>query len=139
MISRATRFLSLFAVIGCLGVDEPTGPELPAREGRPVLFIGNSLTYYNELPLIVEALADSVPGLAAGERLAVSMAAFPDYALYDHWSEGSAVRALERNRWNTVVLQQGSSALDESRVLLREWTRRFDEKVKAAGARTAMY
>jgi hypothetical protein len=36
-------------------------------------------------------------------------------------------------------LQQGSSALDESRQLLREWTIQFDEKIKAAGARTAMY
>jgi hypothetical protein len=139
MISRATRFLSLFAVLGCLGVDEPTGPNLPTRDGRRVLFIGNSLTYYNDLPLIVEALADSVPGLAAEQRLAVAMAAYPDFALYDHWSDGTAVRALEGNKWNTVVLQQGSSALEDSRVLLREWTRKFDEKVKAAGARTAMY
>jgi hypothetical protein len=133
------RFVALAAVIGCLGADEPSGPSLPARDGRPILFIGNSLTYYNDLPLIVEALGDSVPGLTAEQRLAVSMAAYPDYALFDHWNDGAAVRALERSKWNTVILQQGSSALDESRVLLREWTKKFDEKVRAAGARTAMY
>jgi len=140
MIARAfTRLTALGALIGCLGTNQPAGPSLPSRDGRPILFIGNSLTYYNDLPLIVEALADSVPGLTAEQRLAVSIAAYPDYALFDHWNDGTAVRALERNRWNTVVLQQGSSALDESRVLLREWTKRFDEKVRAAGARTAMY
>jgi hypothetical protein len=139
MILRFARILTLVATIGCLGADEPTGITLPPRPGRAVLFIGNSLTYYNDLPLIVEALADSVPGLEAEQRLAVSMAAYPDYALFDHWSNGTAVRALEQNQWNTVVLQQGSSALDESRVLLREWTKKFDEKVRAAGGRTAMY
>lgn len=139
MISRAARFLTLVATCGCLGGDEPTGVTLPPRDGRRVLFIGNSLTYYNDLPLIVEALADSVPGLAADRRLAVSMTAQPDYALFDHWNEGTAVRALEQNKWDTVILQQGSSALEDSRVLLREWTRKFDEKVRASGARTAMY
>ena len=140
MVARlVARLVSLGAVIGCLGTSQPAGPSLPAREGRPILFIGNSLTYYNDLPLIVEALADSVPGLSPQQRLAATIAAYPDYALFDHWNDGTAVRALERNQWNTVVLQQGSSALDESRVLLREWTKKFDEKVRAAGGRTAMY
>jgi hypothetical protein len=67
------------------------------------------------------------------------MAAFPDFALEDHWAEGSAVRAIDQGKWSVVVLQQGSSALDESRVNLREWTKRFDAKIRAVGARTAMY
>ena len=139
MPKRALRLLSLIGLLGCLGADDATGPQLANREGRPILFVGNSLTYYNDLPLIVESLADSVPGLTPDQRLSVAMVAFPDYALIDHWSEGSAVRALEQNKWNVVVLQQGSSALDESRVLLRDWTKKFDEKIRAAGARTGMY
>jgi hypothetical protein len=139
MPARALRFLALASVLGCLGADGPAGPALSGREGRPVLFVGNSLTYYNDLPLIVEALADSAPGLTPAQRLSTAMAAYPDYALYDHWADGSAVRAIDRTKWDVVVLQQGSSALEESRVLLRDWTKRFDEKIKAAGARTAMY
>jgi hypothetical protein len=137
---RVLRLLALASVIGCLGADGPTAPKLSGREGRPVLFVGNSLTYYNDLPLIVEALADSVPGLAPAQRLSTAMTAYPDFALFDHWADGNAVRAIDnRTRWDVVVLQQGSSALEESRVLLREWTKRFDEKIRAAGARTAMY
>jgi hypothetical protein len=140
MRSRALRLLALASVLGCLGADGPTGPELSGREGRPVLFVGNSLTYYNDLPLIVEALADSVPGLTPAQRLSTAMAAYPDFALYDHWADGNAVRAIDnKTKWDVVVLQQGSSALEESRVLLRDWTKRFDEKIRAAGARTAMY
>jgi hypothetical protein len=133
------RFLALVGVLGCLGADSPTVPELSGREGRPILFVGNSLTYVNDLPFIVEALADSVQGLTPAERLSPAMAAFPDFALEDHWAEGSAVRAIDQGKWSVVVLQQGSSALDESRVNLREWTKRFDAKIRAVGARTAMY
>ena len=139
MPTRTLRLLALAGVIGCLGADSASAPQQSAREGRPVLFVGNSLTYFNDLPLIVEALADSVPGLAAEQRLSTAMAAYPDFALYDHWADGTAVRAIDGSKWNVVILQQGSSALEDSRVLLRDWTKKFDVKIKAAGARTAMY
>ena len=139
MPTRTLRLLALVSVIGCLGADGPAAPRLPTGEGRPILFVGNSLTYVNDLPLIVEALSDSVPGLTPEQRLSTAMAAYPDYALYDHWADGHAVRAIDGGRWNVVILQQGSSALDDSRVLLRDWTKKFDEKIKAAGGRTAMY
>ena len=139
MPTRTLRLLALAGVIGCLGADNASAPQQSPREGRPVLFVGNSLTYFNDLPLIVEALADSVPGLSAEQRLSTAMAAYPDFALYDHWADGTAVRAIDGSKWNVVILQQGSSALDDSRVLLRDWTKKFDVKIKAAGARTAMY
>lgn len=139
MSARNLRLVALIGLLGCLGADSPAGPRLSSREGRPILFVGNSLTYFNDLPLIVEALADSVPGLTPEQQLSTAMAAFPDYALYDHWSDGTAVRAIEGSTWNVVILQQGSSALEDSRVLLRDWTKKFDEKIRAAGARTAMY
>jgi hypothetical protein len=139
MLARAMRLLVLVGVLGCLGVGSTTEPQLSTREGRPILFVGNSLTYVNDLPLIVESLADSVPGLTPDQRIAPAMAAFPDFALEDHWAEGTAVRAIDQGRWSVVVLQQGSSALEESRVNLREWTKKFDVKIRAAGARTAMY
>ena len=70
MPARTLRILALVGVLGCLGADSPVGPQPITREGRPILFVGNSLTYVNDLPLIVEALADSVPGLTPAERLA---------------------------------------------------------------------
>jgi hypothetical protein len=139
MLARTLRLLALAGTLGCLGADSAAGPDLSPREGRPILFVGNSLTYVNDLPLIVEALADSVPGLTPRQRLAPAMAAFPDYALEDHWANGTAVRAIDQGKWSVVVLQQGSSALEDSRVNLRQWTKKFDERIRAVGARTAMY
>jgi hypothetical protein len=139
MLTRTLRLLSLAGLLGCLGADASAGPERSSREGRPVLFVGNSLTFVNDLPLIVEALVDSVPGLTAAQRIAPAMVAYPDYALEDHWATGTAVRSIDQGNWSVVVLQQGSSALEESRINLREWTKKFDMKIRAAGARTAMY
>jgi hypothetical protein len=99
-----------------------------------VLFIGNSLTYANDLPLIVQALAK-----AAGEKLAVEMLTYGGAALEDHWNDGGAQRALERQRWDVVVLQQGPSSTPENREHLRKWTKKLAEPIRKAGARPALY
>jgi len=99
-----------------------------------ILFIGNSLTAVNGLPAMVEALASS-----AGHRVACETVAFPGVSLEDHWARGDALRAIQRGGWSFVVLQQGPSALPRSRVLLREYVRRFDRAIGEAGARTAVY
>ncbi|HEY2433170.1 MAG TPA: hypothetical protein VGI12_10905 [Vicinamibacterales bacterium] len=99
-----------------------------------VLFIGNSLTAANDLPSTVAAL-----GRAAGVRIECSAVAKPDFSLEDHWRDGEARRTIARRGWTFVVLQQGPSALPESRVLLDEYVRRFDAEIRAAGAKTAVY
>lgn len=98
-----------------------------------VLFIGNSLTAANDLPATVCALAQS-----AGRRAICESVARPDYGLEEHWNDGEARRAIARG-WDVVVLQQGPSALPESRRLLIAYARRFDGEIKRAGARTAFY
>ncbi len=98
-----------------------------------ILFIGNSLTYSNELPGMVCALARS-----AGRPVTCESVAKPDYGLEEHWNEREARQAIARG-WDVVVLQQGPSALPESRRLLVNYTRRFDAEIKKAGARTALF
>jgi hypothetical protein len=98
-----------------------------------VLFIGNSLTYANDLPALVGAMARS-----AGRQVTCESVAKPDYGLEEHWNDGEARRAIARG-WDVVVLQQGPSALPESRRLLIAYARRFDAEIKKAGARTALY
>ena len=125
-----TLFAALLACMGSGG----TGPgEL--GPGRPILFIGNSLTYFNDLPLVVQALADS----AGGEALAVRSVTAGGYSLEDHWNAGTAPHTIAERQWSVVVLQQGPSSLPESRENLREWTRRFDGEIRRAGARTGLY
>ncbi len=130
----------LLAAFACSGNSDPTRPSAPPRVtltpatgGDRVLFVGNSLTEANDLPLMVEALARE-----AGRPLAVDAITYGGVALEDHWNLGTQDR-IASGGFRFVVLQQGPSALPESRANLREWTRRFDEVIRKAGGRTALY
>ena len=105
------------------------------REVERVLFVGNSLTAFNNLPGLVEAMSRTT----AGPILSSAAVVFPDHSLEDHWARGDALRAIARGGWSFVVLQQGPSALPESQTLLRAYTKSFDQVIRKAGARTALY
>lgn len=130
--------LAGMAMIGMLACRGETGPVAcdGDTDGRMrILFIGNSLTYSNQLPYMVRALADS-----AGDATAVVEAvALPDFSLEDHWNDGRAVRAIRGGCWNYVVLQQGPSSLGESRALLLDYAARFDAVVREQGGRSALF
>ena len=138
---KATRFAALtvsLAAVSCGGAApssaSPTVVTLaPAPGGDRVLFVGNSLTEGNDLPLMVEALAR-----AGGRPFAVEAVTYGGVSLEDHWGRGTQDR-IAGGGFRFVVLQQGPSALAESRVNLREWTRRFDTVIRQAGGRTALY
>jgi hypothetical protein len=101
-----------------------------------VLFIGNSLTYANDLPGMIEAIAAQA-GLA--ERVTCRAIARPDYSLEDHWRDGAALRAIRDEAWTLVVLQQGPSSLAESQAVLRDYTKRFDGEVRRRKAGVVLY
>jgi hypothetical protein len=100
-----------------------------------ILFIGNSLTYVNDLPSLVQHLGRSNSALA----VSVSSVAFPNFSLVDHWDRGDALRAIEDGPWDVVVLQQGPSALPESRAVLVEYAGKFAAEIRRVGARPAIY
>ena len=116
------------------GAARASAPAAPGGPGLHVLFVGNSLTYVNDLPGIVEALAD-----ANGDAIETRTVAFPDYSLEDHWNDGTAGASIAKGGWSVVVLQQGPSALPDSRVLLLDYARRFAALIRAAGAAPAFY
>ena len=132
-IRGAAFAAALMAAALACGSDGVTGP--PGGEGPAILFIGNSLTYFNEMPDIVAAIS-----LGAGDDppLRVAMVAYPNYGLEEHWDRGDALDAIDEGGWDVVVLQQGPSTLPESRAHLVEWSGRFAERIRAAGARPAL-
>jgi len=101
-----------------------------------VLFIGNSLTAANDLPAMIEAIAASA-GLDG--RVATHAVTRNDFGLPEHWDQGDARRAIRRGGWTHVVLQQGPSSLPESRVVLRDYAKRFAAEARAAGATVVFY
>ena len=104
-------------------------------EGRVrVLFVGNSLTYENNVPNMVKVFARE-----AGVSLAVTMRAEPNWSLEDHARSGRSRDLLSR-RWDVVVLQQGASMLPESAAALAESSTALAQMARAAGTpRVALY
>src|SRR5205085_2837575 len=104
--------------------------------GQPlrVLFIGNSLTQANDLPMMVTALAAAV-----GVNVEATDVSQGGFSLEDHWNDKRAPRVIDQGRWHFVVMQQGPSALLSSRENLRFWARQFNDRIRAVGGRPAMY
>ena len=100
-----------------------------------ILFIGNSLTYVNDLPGLVQRLADAT----GAEQTYVESVALPDHSLEDHYKRGDALDAIRRGGWRVVIMQQGPSALEESREHLILWTGIFATEIRAVGAEPALY
>lgn len=105
---------------------------LPEADAR-VLFLGNSLTYTNDLPFLVRAIAE-----AAGHTFVHSTIARPDYSLEDHWNTGGRDAVLQAQA-DFVIMQQGPSSLPESQEYLRTWTERFAPVIAEAGGTPALY
>jgi len=99
-----------------------------------ILFIGNSLTGANDLPALVQQLAAD-----ANRAVACRAVAYGGYSLEDHWNRGDARRAIGEGGWSFVVLQQGPSALPESRVLLIDYAQRFADAARQVGAEPVLF
>lgn len=77
----------------------PPGATPPIR----VMFVGNSLTYANNMPRIVRAIAASQP---SGPVIETATYALPGAELDDLWDDGHAAEALRGGDWDVVVLQE---------------------------------
>lgn len=120
------------AALSCAS-SSPSGPV--DESATRVLFIGNSLTYVNDLPGLVEAVARA----SGGDAISTRTVAFPDYSLEDHWNRGDALAAIDEGGWDYVVMQQGPSSLPESRENLVQWSERFGGRIRAAGGTPVLY
>ena len=123
------RALILLAAIACVvlacGFSGAEGKS-PLR----ILFVGNSLTSWNNLPAFVAAIARK----SGDTTLTYRMIAPPAVSLEDHWSIQRTRAALAEERWDAVVFQQGPSAEAAGRLHLCTWTQRFADEARARGA-----
>lgn len=121
-----------FVAIACAQTT-PAAQPAPAKPLR-LLFIGNSLTFWTDIPGRLAKLARGM-----GKDVVIDSAAFPAYSLEDHWNDGRATAAIRKGGWDIVILQQGTSAHDEGREQLLQYSRKYAALIREAGAKPAIY
>ncbi len=99
-----------------------------------VLFIGNSLTYVNELPRAYAAI-----GASAGHPVEVGMIASGAATLAMHRRDPRVAEALKDGRWDIVVLQDQSSRPAADPAATVADAAALGKAIRAAGAVPVMY
>jgi hypothetical protein len=122
-IRSAGILLACYTAMSCLSA--PTGLKPLPAGGKHILYVGNSLTYTNDLPQTIAFLAASV-----GDTVHAMTVAAPNLALIDHLNGATpVVQAVQLGGWDFVVLQQGPTPAGICRDSLVLWTQMFDSLV----------
>jgi hypothetical protein len=129
----ATAAVGVLLLLTSCGSD-PVGLDRSADGVLDVLFIGNSLTYYNDLPEMLEGLF----AMRVGGPINAESVTYGGVGLPDHWEDGESRRRIAEGGWDVVVLQQGPSAT-EGRPYLLDYAELFAEEIRAVGAQPALY
>lgn len=119
-------YAALILLLACssddVEINNPHGDNDLNNADIRILFLGNSLTYGNDLPELVRELA-----YMDGVNVGYTMIAKGNYSLEDHWNDEEAQVAIQNNDYDFVIAQQGPSALPESQINLLEFATRYAE------------
>jgi hypothetical protein len=119
--------------------------ESPAKTLR-VLLIGNSYTFFNNLPYLLQTIAASQK---EGPRIETDVSLSGGKTLQWHWEQKDALAKIRRGGWDFVVLQEfstlgyripagGVPKIAEPEAYF-EYARKFHEEIRKVGARTVLY
>lgn len=114
-----TLFISIFHVI-CFS--------------QKILFIGNSLTYSNDLPLILEKIGNNY-----NKKISTEMVCYPNYAIVDHLEEGKVQKKIATENYDYVIIQQGPSSQEEGRKMLIDSGKVLSKLCKKYNAKLGYY
>ncbi|MBK8496869.1 MAG: SGNH/GDSL hydrolase family protein [Chitinophagaceae bacterium] len=112
----------------------PPGIIILSDSAKSILFVGNSLTFYNDLPgLVAKAGRDN------GVEIKTEMIAYPNYALEDHWNDGQIQTLIASKKYDFVVVQQGPSSQSDGRISLLDYGGRIKGVCAANNTKLAFF
>jgi hypothetical protein len=104
---------------------------------REILFIGNSLTYYHDMPATLQKIFNEKK-----IKINVHQSTLPGVSLADHLVNPQTLKKIEGQNWDVVILQEGTV-----RILIPEARKykfersvfKFDSIIKLKGGKTILY
>ncbi|CAM1349920.1 conserved hypothetical protein [Tenacibaculum crassostreae] len=84
-------------------------------KAQDILFVGNSLTYSNNMPEILEYI-----GKQNNISIKTASLCFPNYAIIDHLESGKLQQLLQKKRFDYMIIQQGPSSQAQGKQMLLE-------------------
>lgn len=127
--------LLVFALLPLPAMAEPASPPASSQPAPlRVLFIGNSYTYYNDLPAMLTNMAAASP-----QPILADAVTEPGATLQLLWDEGKALKKIRSQPWDFVILQEQSLRPTTDPELMRRYARKFDAAIREKGARTVFY
>lgn len=75
-----------------------------SQETKKVLFIGNSQTFYNDLPKMTQNIASSL-----GDVLDYEESTIPSFSFRQHINNSETRNKIRKGGWNYVILQESSA------------------------------
>jgi hypothetical protein len=127
-------FLAVFALLGLLAATAQP-QDAQRKDEVQVLFIGNSFTYYHDLPKMISELAK------AGKQrpMRYEKETPGGCTLEKHWKDGKALAKIQSRKWDFVVLQDHSTAAQLKRDSMFDHGKKFDAEIKKQGAKSILY
>ena len=125
----------LAAVIALTGASQKAEAKKPAEpvDSVKVLFIGNSFTFYNDMPKMVDSLARKQKWIK--NPLAIESVVKGGQRLSGHLADKRLYKALDKGDWDFVVVREQSSepALSTADVIEKVYpnAQRLDSLIKA--------
>ncbi|WP_299465711.1 SGNH/GDSL hydrolase family protein [uncultured Microscilla sp.] len=128
----------LVLVISCVAYTKPVpcfgANKLMSAAPLKILFVGNSLTYTNDLPSILKYIMGKF-----GKSATMISLCKPNYALEDHWNEGKVQALIKKRGIQYVIVQQGPSSQKYGRQSLVEYGQKLKRICDEAGASLGFY
>lgn len=129
------KFIVLFlTLLSCYSFSQQKLNGDASTKKIAVLFVGNSLTYTNNLPALVKKSAEG-----KGIHINTKMIAHPNYAIEDHWNDGKVQKLITSKKYNYVIIQQGPSSQKNGREMLIEFGKKYSDLCKINGVKLCYF
>ena len=130
------RALLILITIACMAPATFAKSDTVFTQKQPptILWVGNSLTYTNDLPQILTFIIQKF-----GKSAKMVSLCQPNYALEDHWNDGQVQQLIKKGNIKYVIVQQGPSSQPYGKQSLMVYGQKLQEICKKAGATLGFY